>query len=93
MRQFAVISHFAAKADIVLENYRAVLDWAPDLIEEIAKRCTEADTGARNIDNILSKTLLPELSSEFLAHMVQGNKINFAKVTLAKDGAFAYELG
>ncbi|MCF5275327.1 hypothetical protein GIW21_07860, partial [Pseudomonas syringae] len=34
------------------------------LIKAIASRCTEVDSGARNIDNILSKTLMPELAQQ-----------------------------
>ena len=38
----------------------------------IAKRCTEVDTGARNIDHILRATLLPQLSVAILEQMAEG---------------------
>jgi type VI secretion system protein VasG len=74
------------------ENYRAKLTWSDAVVENIALRCTEADTGARNIDNILSRTLLPELSAEFLARLAEGEKVKSAKVTVGDGGAFQYEV-
>ena len=44
----------------------------PALIETIAARCTETSSGARNIEKILSQTLLPELSAEVLARLGRG---------------------
>ena len=74
------------------ENYRAKLTWSDDVVENIATRCTEADTGARNIDNILSRTLLPELSAEFLSRLAEGEKVKAAKVSIGDGGAFRYEV-
>ena len=45
------------------ENHRAVLTYDEALVQAIVDRCTEVDTGARNIDHILTHTsLLPEVS-------------------------------
>ena len=44
----------------------------PALVETIAARCTESSSGARNIEKILSRTLLPELSAEVLARLGEG---------------------
>lgn len=43
------------------------------VIDLIASRCTEVDTGARNIDHILRSTLIPILSSAILGEMASGN--------------------
>ena len=51
----------------VEEHYKATFSYAPELVDTIARRCTEVDTGARNVDHILTRTLLPEMSAEFLA--------------------------
>ena len=83
------LSKIARRMD---ENYRAKLTWSDDVVENIATRCTEADTGARNIDNILSRTLLPELSAEFLARLAEGEKVKAAKVSVGDGGAFKYEV-
>ena len=42
------------------------------LIEEVARRCTEVESGARNVDNILTNTLLPEVSRLLLERIVEG---------------------
>ena len=76
----------------VRDNYNAALTYTPDLVESVAQRCTEVDTGARNVDHILSRTLLPELAGEFLAHMAEGHAITEVNVGVNKDGQFQYEL-
>jgi type VI secretion system protein VasG len=62
------------------------------LIDTIARRCTEVDTGARNVDHILTRTLLPELSTEFLARMAEGKAIREVKITVADDETFRYDV-
>ncbi|MHB8971797.1 MAG: type VI secretion system ATPase TssH [Pirellulaceae bacterium] len=76
----------------IREHYKASFSYSPELIETIAQRCTEVDTGARNVDHILTRTLLPELSAEFLARMAQGESIKRAHVGVAEEGAFRYEV-
>jgi type VI secretion system protein VasG len=77
----------------IRENYKAAFEYSPDLVDAIVARCTEADTGARNIDHILTKTMLPEMAAEFLARMADGHKIELVKVTVDDNGAFAYRFG
>jgi type VI secretion system protein VasG len=77
----------------VHDNYQADFSYTPELVQTIAARCTEVETGARNIDHIINRTLLPELSSEFLSRMVDGGSIKRVHIGVAPDGKFAYELG
>lgn len=74
------------------ENYQAKMDYNIKLIENIADRCMEVETGARNIDHILTGTLLPELSVEFLSRMEEGKNINNIYVSMDKKGDFTYEV-
>jgi type VI secretion system protein VasG len=76
----------------VQENYKARMEFAPELIQAVADRCTEVDTGARNVDHILNGSLLPELSAEFLSRIADGKSINFVRIAVAADGRFAYEI-
>jgi len=76
----------------VQESYRAGFDWDPALVDAIAARCTEASSGARNVENILSRTLLPELSAEVLAHLAEGRQVGGIRVGLAPDGGFEYKV-
>ncbi|HKO90944.1 MAG TPA: type VI secretion system ATPase TssH, partial [Polyangiaceae bacterium] len=57
----------------------------------IASRCTEVESGARMIEAMLSNTVLPKLSHEFLTRLVQGTPLSKIEVT-TKDGDFAYNL-
>ena len=73
-------------------NHQAVLSYDEALIKAIASRCTEVDSGARNIDNILSKTLMPELAQRVLERMAQDKPIQSLNIELGSDGDFAYRL-
>jgi type VI secretion system protein VasG len=76
----------------LMENHRARFTYDSALIEEVARRCTEVESGARNVDHILTRTLLPEISREFLARMASGDGINRVHVSVGSDGGFRYEI-
>ncbi len=61
------------------------------VIEEVAKRCTEVESGARNVDNILSNTMLPEISRQVLARMAEESPMERVRVGVGTDGRFTYE--
>ena len=54
--------------------------------------CTEVETGARNVDHILTRTLLPDISRDLLARMAGGQAVSRVHVTLGDGGAFRYEM-
>jgi type VI secretion system protein VasG len=76
----------------VRDAYRAEVDYEPALVDTIAARCTETSSGARNIEKILSRTLLPELSAEVLARLAEGATINRVGVTIDPSGGFCYHI-
>jgi type VI secretion system protein VasG len=76
----------------VKEAYRADFEYDPSLVETIAARCTESSSGARNVENILSRTLLPELSAEVLARLAEGAAVTRMSVGIDPSGSFRYEL-
>ena len=59
------------------------------VIRLIADRCTELDSGGRMIDAILTNTILPRLSEEFLQRMMEGTPIARVHVTV-ENGEFGY---
>jgi len=61
-------------------------------VDAIAARCTEVETGARNVDHILNKTLLPELAGEFLTRLMDAQPVTEVRVGIDSDGGFLYEL-
>lgn len=74
----------------VLDTYHATFGWAPELVDRIAERCTEGSSGARNVENILSRTLLPELSAEVLARLADGESIRSVLAAVKPDGLFFF---
>ncbi|OUT62956.1 MAG: ClpV1 family T6SS ATPase [Rhodopirellula sp. TMED11] len=60
-----------------------------DVIKLIASRCTELDSGGRMIDSILTNTVLPQISGEFLTRMMKGQSIDKVHVSVT-DGEFDY---
>ena len=66
------------------------LQYGDDVLNAISARCTEVESGARNVDNILTNTLLPEISNRILTMMATGEKQDAITVSIAEDGSFAY---
>ena len=58
----------------------------------VAARCTEVDTGARNVDHILTQTLLPELSGRLLERMADAQSFRAVHVSLDPQGRFNRQL-
>ena len=72
------------------ETHRITLDYDPTVVDEVAKRCTEVESGARNVDNILTNTMLPEISKQILGKISQGERPDSIRVGIAEDGSFTY---
>jgi type VI secretion system protein VasG len=66
----------------VRENHNAELTYDPDLVQSLADRC-DPESGAREIDRILTQTLLPELSTRILERMA--NNVVFTKIHISVD--------
>jgi len=73
----------------VVANHGVPFSYDDEVIKLIAARCTELESGGRMIDAILTNTVLPTISEEFLKRMVAGEPVNRVAVTVA-DGEFAY---
>ena len=72
------------------ENHKAQFSYTEELVANIAARCREVESGARNVDHILTRSLLPELSSTFLARMAASEPISHVRVSTEDSGAFRY---
>ena len=72
----------------LLANNKMALTWTGKVAETIAARCTEVETGARNIDYILSGTILPRMSQEILAHMSGAGMPSSVALDVGQDGGF-----
>jgi len=78
--------------DRVEAGHKARFEWTPAVAEAILARCTEVDSGARNVDHIVNGTLLPAVAGAVLEHMAEGRPIVRVKVSTAKGGNFRYKV-
>jgi type VI secretion system protein VasG len=73
------------------ENQKIDMVYDDALVNAVAARCTEVESGARNVDNILTNTLLPDISKQVLSRMAEGTKLRAIHVSVSADGNFTYE--
>ncbi|MBC7924292.1 MAG: type VI secretion system ATPase TssH [Bryobacteraceae bacterium] len=73
------------------ETHKITLSYDKALVEEIASRCTEVESGARNVDNILTNTVLPQISRQILTKIAEKEKLESIRVRVGENGTFVYE--
>ncbi|WP_284337073.1 type VI secretion system ATPase TssH [Comamonas sp. NoAH] len=78
--------------DRVQSSHSARFEWTEAVVDTILARCTEVDSGARNVDHIINGTLLPAVAGAVLDRMVDGQAIARVKVTASKGGDFKYKV-
>jgi type VI secretion system protein VasG len=61
-------------------------------VQTIVERCQELESGGRMIDAILTNSMLPEVSGEFLRRMLEGRQVAAVNIDV-KDGNFTYDFG
>ncbi|MCI0681405.1 MAG: type VI secretion system ATPase TssH [Gemmataceae bacterium] len=79
-------------ADRFKENHRAEFTYDDALLATITSRCKEVESGARNVDHILTGTLLPQLASEVLSRLAEGQTLTRAHVSVSDKGDFVYQV-
>jgi type VI secretion system protein VasG len=103
LARMAVVPYYTLDADSLKEivriklnklcarlaaNHRMQLTYSDGAVDQIAARCTEVETGARNVDFILNLTVLPQLSREILVQMSTGTTPSTVRLDLTEDGGF-----
>ncbi|WP_186065186.1 type VI secretion system ATPase TssH [Burkholderia gladioli] len=71
-------------------NHKAAFEWDESLVEAVLARCTEVDSGARNVDHILNGTLLPEIAGHVLERLADGTALKRIAVRASEAGEFEY---
>lgn len=69
----------------IAESHKVPFTYDDDVIKLIASRCTELESGGRMIDAILTNTVLPKISEEFLLRMIEGKPIERVHVCVQND--------
>jgi type VI secretion system protein VasG len=75
----------------LLESHKAEFHYSEELVSEVARRCTEVDSGARNVDHVLTGTLLPGISRELLGRLADGLTVHSVRADVGPEG-FSYEI-
>ena len=76
----------------VKENHDAELAYGDEVVDLILSRCTEHESGGRMIDAILTNTMLPTISRQFLTKMMEGEEISRVTIGVAdSDFEYAFE--
>jgi type VI secretion system protein VasG len=79
-----------AVAKRLKDAHGAKFSYGPDVLKHIVDQCRDPDSGGRMIDNIITNSILPELSRQVLSRMVSGEKMTSVEVVM-QDGAIGYQ--
>ncbi|KPK76876.1 MAG: AAA family ATPase [Phycisphaerae bacterium SM23_30] len=74
----------------LMENQKIPFTYDEEVVELVNSRCTEVESGARMVDAILTHTLLPAISQEYLQRLAEGKTIEKVHIGV-KDSNFRYE--
>lgn len=75
----------------IAKQYDTQVEYTDDLVELLLSRCTEVDSGARNVDNILNSSVLPELATQILMALADQKLPKVIKID-SKDNEIEYIL-
>ena len=73
-------------------RYKIPFEYNDDVVKLVVSRCTESESGGRMIDAILTNTMLPDVSREFLNRMIAGVPVTGVRVGTGEAG-FSYAFG
>jgi type VI secretion system protein VasG len=73
----------------MLANHKIPFSYDDEVVKLIVSRCTELESGGRMVDAILTNTVLPAISQEFLTRMVEGKPVVRVQLSV-QGGEFAY---
>ena len=76
----------------VAENHKIPFEYSDDAVKLIVKRCNNAESGGRIIDSILTNTVLPKVSIEYLSRAAEGSELKAVRLGVAEDDfTYAFE--
>jgi len=76
----------------VAENHKIPFEYSDDAVKLIVKRCNNAESGGRIIDSILTNTVLPKVSIEYLTRAAEGSELKAVRLGVSEDDfTYAFE--
>ncbi len=76
--------------DRLKQNYKATFTYSPAVVDTIAARCKDVDTGARNADHIITGTVLTEISAQVLSRIAEGHPVKSVTVGVDDKSQLTY---
>ncbi|MGB2682359.1 MAG: type VI secretion system ATPase TssH [Candidatus Competibacter sp.] len=73
----------------IKDNHKVPFSYDDEVVKLIVSRCTELESGGRMVDAILTNTMLPAISQEFLKRMVEGRPVARVQVKVV-EGEFGF---
>jgi type VI secretion system protein VasG len=73
----------------VVSTHGVPFEYSDAVVDLIVSRCQELESGGRMIDAIVTNTMLPDISGEFLRRMIAGAAVDRVAIDVA-DGNFVY---
>jgi type VI secretion system protein VasG len=104
--RMAVVPYFPLAPDVIRQiiklqlrrigdrlrmNHKADFAYSDAVMDTIAARCKDVETGARNVDAIITGTLLPSIAKEFLTKLAEGQAVSKVSVGVDASGSFTYD--
>jgi type VI secretion system protein VasG len=75
----------------LLETHEVETKFSEELLDELVRRCTDADTGARNVDHTLRASLMPALAKSLLEYMADGEVPPNLEIGISPDGGWRFD--
>ncbi|KCB21817.1 type VI secretion system ATPase TssH [Bordetella hinzii] len=79
-------------AERIRLNHAVAFQWTPDVVAQIARRCREVDSGARNVDHILTHAVLPEIAERVLDYLSTGRVFSAIRMSVDDRQGFLFDL-
>ena len=73
----------------IAQNHGIPFEYGDDVVRLVVSRCTEAESGGRVIDAILTNTVLPRISVEYLNRLAAGEAMKAVRLGV-REGEFTY---
>ncbi|MFB6232423.1 MAG: type VI secretion system ATPase TssH [Salinibacter sp.] len=77
-------------SDRLQDAHEIDFTYDPSIVDHIAARCTQVDAGARNVDFIINRTVLPEAAQAIIPRMTDDEMPSRLTLGLDQDGDFTY---
>lgn len=85
-----ILARLAGLTAMFAERRGLALSVAPDVVDHLHRLCTQSATGARLVDKIIQKRILPEIARRLLRDSLEDRSCRQVSISLGDDGEFAF---